>query len=84
MNCVKSILGKEVVNVKCGEVIGCVSDILVDTTCGSVKSIVVPKKNNAFSVFSKKDNYYINWCDIVKVGKNLILVDTNIITKNED
>lgn len=78
MECVKSLLNKEVINVCSGENIGCVCDILVDTTCGRVAKIVIPQKNNFISLFSKDSFIYISWCDIVKVGEDLILVDVNI------
>lgn len=77
MECVKSLLNKEVINVCSGENIGCVCDILVDIACGRVSKIVIPKGSSLISYFSKEGFIYINWCDVVKVGENLILVETN-------
>ncbi len=84
MNCIKSLLNKEVVNLRTGECIGCVCDVLVDTACGMVSKIVVPMKNNILSIFSKNDFYYICWCDIVKVGEDLIIADVDICLKKGD
>ncbi|MGN1318198.1 MAG: YlmC/YmxH family sporulation protein [Lachnospirales bacterium] len=78
MNCIRSLLNKEVVNIASGDVIGCVCDILIDTSCGSVKQLVVPRNNKLFSIFCKPDFIHINWCDVVKVGEDLILVSCNI------
>jgi sporulation protein, ylmC/ymxH family len=77
-------LNKQVVNIRCGDNIGCVADILVDTSTGCVSKLLVPKKNSFLSCFTKREYYFINWCDIVKVGEDLILVDTNIFIKKED
>lgn len=84
MNCIKSLLNKDVVNVRTGENIGCVCDILVDTTCGMVSKILVPINKNVLSFFGKNEFYYISWCDIVKVGEDLILIDAIIRPKKED
>lgn len=78
MECIKSLLNKSVINIKTGENIGCVCDVLVDTTCGLVAKIVVSESNNVLSIFSKDNFFYISWCDVVKVGEDLILVDANI------
>lgn len=81
MSCIHSLLNKNVINIRNGESIGCVCDILVDTDCGMVVKLVVPQNNSIFSLFSKEDNYHIKWCDVVKVGEDLILVDTHICRK---
>lgn len=75
MNCIKSLLNKRVINISTGDELGCVCDILVDTSCGNVSQLVVPMKNNILAIFSKDEFYYINWCDIVKIGNDLILVN---------
>ncbi len=78
MECVKSLLNKDVINICSGEKLGCVCDILVDTSCGRVSKIVIVHKNNFISLLSKDNLFFINWCDIVKVGEDLILVDVNL------
>ena len=82
MQCVKSLLNKNVINIKTGQSLGCVKDVLIDTSCGVVSKIVIPQKNNVLSLFNNENNY-ISWCDVVKVGEDLILVDCNIFRKKD-
>lgn len=71
------LINKEVINVRDGCKIGCVSDVLVDSKDGNICSIIVPVVNGIFSFFGKKREYCISWCDIVKIGTDIVLIDTD-------
>ncbi|MBR2327883.1 MAG: YlmC/YmxH family sporulation protein [Clostridia bacterium] len=66
---------KEVINLKNGAKLGTVSDIEIDIANGSIKSIVVPSGNGAFSLFGKHEDIIIPFEDIKKAGNDLLLVD---------
>lgn len=64
---------KEVVNICDGCRLGFVSDVEIDLDCGRVVSIIVPTEEKLFS-FKKCDPVRILWCDIEKIGSDIILV----------
>ena len=64
-NC-QSLLDKEVINIRDGCRMGCVCDI------------IVPIDGGFFSFSQKKKQYVINWCNVVQVGDDVILVDVCI------
>lgn len=71
------LINKEVINIKDGCRIGCISDVVVDCNNGCILSIVVPVVNGIFSFFGKKKEYCISWCNVVKIGNDIVLVDTD-------
>ena len=53
------LINKEVINIKDGSKIGCISDVSVDCKSGCVCSIIVPVVNGIFSFVGKKKEYCI-------------------------
>lgn len=72
------IIGKEVINVKDGGRIGRITDVCVDCKSGNVCTLIVPAVKGFFSFFGKKKEYCINWCNVVKVGADIVLIDTDV------
>ena len=66
-NC-QSLLDKEVINIRDGCRMGCVCDIVVNVKLGTVAYIIVPIDGG----------FLINWCNVVQVGDDVILVDVCI------
>ncbi len=64
---------KEVVNICDGCRLGFVSDVEIDLDCGRVVSLLVPADTKLFS-FGKCAPVRILWCDIEKIGADIILV----------
>ncbi len=71
------LINKEVINIKDGSKIGCISDVSVDCKSGCICSIIVPVVNGIFSFVGKKKEYCINWCNVVKIGDDIVLIDTD-------
>ena len=67
---------KEVVSICDGCRLGFVSDVEIDLDCGRVISLIVPREAKLFSL-SKCDPVRILWCDIEKIGSDIILVRRN-------
>lgn len=63
---------KEIVNISNGKRIGIIIDVIVDEK-GNIKNLVLEeKRGRKFS----HDEYNILWSQIVKIGDDIILVDT--------
>ena len=62
---------KEVINTCDGCRLGYVSDLEIDTSCGRVNAIFIPKPHR---LFSKCEYYVVRWEQIERVGADMILV----------
>ncbi len=68
---------KEVINIRDGIRLGFVSDVEIDTRNGCILSIIVTCSCKIFGIFGTEQEYIIPWCDIKKIGDDIILVDIN-------
>ena len=66
---------KEVVNIRDGCRLGFICDIEVDLTDGMIKNIIVPGQGKLFGILGREMEYVIAWCQISKIGADIILVD---------
>lgn len=69
---------KEVINCKDCKRIGCVADIEFDCCSGQICALIVPVPVRFFSCFNKCAQYYIKFCDVVRIGPDIILVDIDL------
>ena len=65
---------KEVINVCNGERMGYVNDVELDIGTGRLVAIVVPGPWSFSCLFSKSEEYVVPWCQIEKIGGDIILV----------
>lgn len=72
------LINKEVINVRDGSKIGCISDVSVDCKSGNICSIIIPVVSGIFSFFGKKREYCVSWCNVVKIGDDIVLIDTDV------
>ena len=63
---------KEIINISNGKRIGIIVDVVVDTSGNIQKLVLEEKRGRKFS----KEEYEILWSQIVKVGDDIILIDT--------
>lgn len=68
---------KEVINIRDGIRLGFVSDVEIDTVNGCILSIIVVSSCKVFGIFGTEQEYIIPWCNIKKIGDDIILVDIN-------
>lgn len=66
---------KEVVNVRDGTCLGCVSDVEVDTVTAKVISLIIYGRCKLFGLFFREEDIIIHWCDIEVIGEDTILVN---------
>ncbi len=69
---------KEVINVKTGVRIGCVSDIEIDTKNAKLVSIVIYGRLRCWGLLGREDDIIIRWEDIEVIGEDTILVNFNM------
>ncbi len=72
----QDLRNKEVINIYDGRSLGYVYDIEVNLEKGIIEGIIVPAQRSLFSFFGRgNDDYVIKWCDIKRIGDDVILVD---------
>ena len=72
---IRNLRCKEVINVCDGCRLGFVSDVDIRLPEGQVASIVVYGTCRFFGLFGHREEFYIPWECIQRIGEDLILVD---------
>lgn len=78
---------KEVINCKDCMRIGCVADIDFDSESGQICGFIVPVSAGFLSGFGRTTRYYIKYCDVVRIGPDIMLVDVCLdkaVMRSED
>ena len=63
---------KEIINISNGKRIGVIVDVIVSTSGNIEKLVLEEKRGRKFS----KEEYEISWNQIIKIGDDIILIDT--------
>lgn len=63
---------KEVVNTRTGARLGRICDIIINNVSKCVMGVVVPGEHR---LFHAREDIFIPWCKICKIGQDVILVD---------
>lgn len=66
---------KEVINVCDCKCIGYVVDVDIDECTGLIHAIIIPGPGRIFGIFGRDFEYIVPWCDIVRIGPDVILVE---------
>lgn len=74
---------KEIINMNDGSRVGIISDMEIDIENGLVKAIIVPGQGKFLSLFSKGEEFVIDWNRIKKIGTDVILIDFDNIKTTE-
>ena len=70
---------KEVIDIATGKRIGTIVDIIVSQT-GSISKLILEERRNSRKLFSSvKEDVYLEWKQIIKIGDDIILVDSKNI-----
>ena len=62
---------KEIININTGKRLGVIIDVILDMS-GDVKSLILEEKH--IRRFTGKEEYQIEWKQIVKIGDDIILI----------
>lgn len=79
-----NIKDREVINIRDGKKIGYVADIEIDFENGKITSIIIPGEGKFLGLFGGDGETVIPWSCIKKVGVDVILVDTEAHTEDEE
>ena len=63
---------KEIINISNGKRIGVIVDVIVSTSGNIEKLVLEEKRGRKFA----KEEYEISWNQIIKIGDDIILIDT--------
>ena len=63
---------KEIINISNGKRIGMIVDVIVSTSGNIEKLVLEEKRGRKFS----KEEYEISWNQTIKIGDDIILIDT--------
>lgn len=67
---------KEVIDISTGKRIGAIIDIVVSMS-GSISKLVLEERKSSRKLFANnKEDIYLNWNQIIKIGDDIILVDS--------
>lgn len=71
--CFSELCKKEIICIDDGRKLGYPHDVQFDGKCGQILNLIVPCKNT-FSLFSGNNCVKIPWCDVEKIGADVIWV----------
>lgn len=66
---------KEIINISTGRRFGYIVDVIIDKE-GKIKELVLEEKRGSKRFMSSREELSIEWSQIVKIGDDIILVDT--------
>ena len=66
---------KEVINICTGRRFGYIIDVIIDKE-GKIKQLILEEKKGTKRFMSSREELSIEWNQIVKIGDDIILVDT--------
>lgn len=67
---------REVVNISDGRRLGLINDFEIDMSTGQIKAVVVPGPSKLIRIFTRSEDFVIPWERIIKIGIDVILVET--------
>ena len=71
---------KEIINIATGKRLGMIIDVIIDSH-GNIKSLIVETKR--VKKFSSREEYELDWRQIVKIGDDIILVNDKYNEKKD-
>lgn len=66
---------KEIINITTGRRFGYIVDVIIDND-GKIKQLLLEEKRNSRRFITSKEELTIEWNQIIKIGDDIILVDT--------
>lgn len=68
---------KNVINMKNCKCLGNVVDLDLDDKDGCIRALILPGPGHFFGIFCREYELFIPWCDVKKIGPEIILVDVD-------
>lgn len=67
---------KEVVDISFGKKVGNIIDITIDLSSGKISNLIIEPPRNMRKFLSTKEDREIMYNQIIKIGDDIILIDT--------
>ena len=68
---------KEIIDISTGKRMGTIIDIVINANGTIIKLILEDKKTTRKLFSPSKEDIYLDWKQIIKIGEDIILVDSN-------
>ncbi|MDD2586457.1 MAG: YlmC/YmxH family sporulation protein [Syntrophomonadaceae bacterium] len=81
---VSDLRARDVINILDGKKLGNILDIDLDLEQGKVLSLVLPGRARGFSFFSRRDEVIVPWNKIIRIGRDVILVEVPVANEIEE
>ena len=65
----------EVIEISEGKRLGYICDIVFDDELKQIDGFIIPPQNGVFSLFKKKEEFFIKWDQICVIGIDIILIN---------
>lgn len=75
---ISELRNRDVVNVLDGKKLGNILDIDLDLENGRVLSLIMPGRSRGFSLFSRREEVNVPWSKIMRIGRDVILVEVPV------
>ena len=66
---------KEIIDISSGKRVGSISDLIVDSK-GNITKLLLDKRIGKKLLVNYKEDTELSWSQIIKIGDDIILVDT--------
>ena len=77
----QDLQSKDVVNVVDGSKLGKVTDLEIDSASGRITSVIVNNNSRFMNFFTGNNQITIKWDQIVKIGGEVIIVNSSSFSK---
>lgn len=81
---ISDLRARDVINVLDGKKLGNIIDIDLDLDNGKVVALVLPGRTRGFSIFSRREEVTVPWNKIVRIGRDVILVEVPVVREMEE
>ncbi len=73
------LMGKDVINIRDGCRLGHVQDLKIKMAAGEICAVMLPGPSRFMGLLGgSHSEYWIEWCQICKIGTDIILVDVDL------
>jgi len=81
---ISELRARDVVNILDGKKLGNIIDIDLDLENGKVLALVLPGRLKGFSIFSKREEVSVPWNKIIRIGRDVILVEVPVVKEMDE
>jgi YlmC/YmxH family sporulation protein len=81
---ISDLRNRDVINVLDGKKLGNIMDIDLDLESGRVLSLIMPGQARRFNLFARREEIMVPWHKIVRIGRDVILVEVPVASNLED